>query len=80
MKEIKHGGPKEIPPVPEHAPIDAFENAIRAVGVVTACEWFGHFPDSEFTRDTITVLIERSEKSGLKAAPEPVRHFTINGD
>jgi hypothetical protein len=38
---------------------DQFENAIRRFGVVNACEWFGHRPDSEFTKDTIRVLDER---------------------
>lgn len=40
-------------------PMDKFEQAIREVGVVSACEWFGHAPDSEFTLDTIKVLAER---------------------
>ncbi|MBR8343045.1 hypothetical protein KDX40_04745 [Burkholderia ambifaria] len=63
MSEIKHGGPGEIPPVRQTCPMDVFENAIRAVGVVNACEWFGHTTDSEFTRETITVLISRSMAS-----------------
>ncbi|MFP3652261.1 MULTISPECIES: hypothetical protein [Burkholderia] len=63
MDEIKDGGPREIPAVPERTPMDAFENAIRAVGVVAACEWFGYAPDSEFTRITIATLIERSNNA-----------------
>lgn len=64
MSEIKHGGPGEIPRVREVVPMDTFENAIRAVGVVNACEWFGHAMDSEFTRDTIALLIARAMASG----------------
>jgi hypothetical protein len=60
MSEIKNGGPGEIPPVPVTCPGDVFENAIRAAGVVNACEWFGHAPDSEFTAETIRTLEERS--------------------
>lgn len=60
MHRIPHGGPGEIPPVDERVPNDAFENAIRAFGVVTACEWFGHAPDSQFTADTIRELRFRS--------------------
>ncbi|MNK69793.1 hypothetical protein D3C87_891900 [compost metagenome] len=60
MHRIPHGGPGEIPPVAEMVPADRFENAIRAVGAVTACEWFGHAPDSEFTADTIRELRLRS--------------------
>lgn len=60
MHRIPHGGPGEIPPVDERVPGDAFENAIRACGVVAACEWFGHAPDSQFTADTIRELRIRS--------------------
>jgi len=63
MSEIENGGPGEIPPVREKTPMDIFENAIRAIGVVNACEWFGYCDDSAFTRETIEVLIERSNKS-----------------
>lgn len=62
MSEIKDGGPGAIPSVREEVPIDAFENAIRAIGVVSACEWFGHAPDSEFTAETIRTLRERSAR------------------
>ena len=40
---------------------DVFENAIRAYGVVAACEWFGHSPDSDFTKDTIKHLNDIAE-------------------
>lgn len=46
----------------EKTPMDAFENAIRKVGVVAACEWFGHAADSEFTKTTQRVLRERLEQ------------------
>ena len=45
--------------VPERVPMDRFENAIREVGVVAACEWFGHRSDSEFTKETHRILAER---------------------
>lgn len=51
-----------IPPVQVNNTGDEFENAIRAIGVVAACEWFGHQSDSEFTADTIRVLVERSNE------------------
>lgn len=60
MSKIPHGGPGEIPPVDERVPADAFDNNIRAFGVVNACEWFGHDPDSQFTADTIRLLRIRS--------------------
>lgn len=41
-------------------PMDRFEDAIREVGIVAACEWFGHSADSEFTKETIRVLNERA--------------------
>ena len=43
-------------PVEERCPMDEFENAIRKVGIVAACEWFGHKADSEFTAETIDIL------------------------
>ncbi|WP_035214415.1 hypothetical protein [Achromobacter marplatensis] len=60
MSRIPHGGPGEIHPVEERVPADAFDNAIRSFGVVNACEWFGHDPDSKFTTDTIRLLRIRS--------------------
>jgi hypothetical protein len=50
------------PFVVERTPMDRFENAIREVGVVAACEWFGHRSDSEFTKETMRVLDERAAK------------------
>ncbi|CAJ3096980.1 Uncharacterised protein [Burkholderia pseudomallei] len=63
MSKIKNGGPGEIPLVPENTTGDTFENAIRTIGVVAACEWFGYAPDSQFTRITIATLIERSNNA-----------------
>jgi hypothetical protein len=60
VSAIQYGGANEITPVTERTPSDVFENAIRKIGVVAACEWFGHAPDSEFTADTIKCLLERS--------------------
>ena len=48
----------------ENTPNDVFENAIRKYGVVSACEWFGHQSDSEFTQETIAELNERLNKRG----------------
>lgn len=42
---------------------DVFEDIIRVYGVTAACEWFGHKPDSEFTAETIRILVQRSEES-----------------
>ena len=47
-------------------PADRFEDAIREVGTVFACEWFGYASDSEFTRETIRVL---SERAAMKDKP-----------
>lgn len=74
MSEIKNGGAGDIQLVPENTPIDVFENAIRTIGVVAACEWFGYAPDSDFTRIAIAMLII---KAGRKKAPDKVRHVTI---
>ena len=57
---MEFGGPGEIPPVEEKCAADIFENAIREIGVVNACEWFGHSSDSDFTAETIDTLRERS--------------------
>ena len=57
--------------VPERVPMDRFENAIRTVGVVAACEWFGHRPDSEFTKETIRVLNERAALNKALGGTEP---------
>lgn len=57
---IKLGGAKQIPQVEVKCPNDVFENEIRNIGVVWACEWFGHDMDSEFTKETIKALCESS--------------------
>ena len=61
MRRIPFGGPGEIPGVPEHCPNDVFENAIRKIGVVHACEWFGYKADDPFTKETIDELMARSK-------------------
>lgn len=61
MTKIPYGGPNEIPPVEVRCPNDEFENMIRKYGVVNACEWFGHSSDSEFTKQVIGWLLERSD-------------------
>jgi hypothetical protein len=43
----------------ENTPMYRFEEAILEVGVVAACEWFGHQADSDFTKETIRILNER---------------------
>ncbi len=58
-EQIKDGGPDDLPHVEVRCAGDEFENAIRKFGVVSACEWFGHSPDSEFTAETIKVLRDR---------------------
>jgi hypothetical protein len=60
MTKIPYGGACAIPPVEVRCPADAFENIIREYGVVFCCEWFGWEADSEFTEETIKVLMERS--------------------
>ena len=45
--------------VPERVPMDRFENEIREIGVVAACEWFGYSHDSEFAKETARILDER---------------------
>lgn len=57
---MKYGGKNEIPPCEVKCPADVFENQIREIGVEFACEWFGHNADSEFTKETISTLCERS--------------------
>ena len=65
MKDIKHlGSAGAIPPVTVKVPCDEFENMIRKFGVSFCCEYFGYSYDSEFTRDTIKHLVERSEQGG----------------
>lgn len=64
----KYGHARAIPPAAETVPADRWDNIIREWGVVYACEWFGHHRSSDFTRDTITELLDRSAKS---PAPQP---------
>jgi hypothetical protein len=64
------GKPGAIPLVPENTTGDIWENAIRTIGVHSACEWFGYPANHEFTVETIQVLRERSAESN-KATGEP---------
>lgn len=57
---IEFGNAGDIPYADEKCGMDVFENHIREIGVVTVCEWFGYAPDSDFTKETIRVLKERS--------------------
>ena len=57
---LKYGDKNEIPPCDVKCPGDEFENMIRKMGVVFCCEWFGHDIDSDFTKETIRILCERS--------------------
>lgn len=61
--EIENGGENKIKPADVNCRGDDFENAIRKIGVVFACEWFGYDADSDFREETIKVLLERSEKN-----------------
>lgn len=60
MTKIPCGSPNEIPQVGVACPNDEFESVLRRFGVVNACEWFGWDSDSEFTRETIEYLLQRS--------------------
>lgn len=62
MSKTEFGGPGEIPPVEVNCPCDEFENAIKKIGVVNACEWFGYESFHPFTLATIQDL---KEKAGL---------------
>ena len=57
---MKFGGKGEIKHCKVECPCDVFENSIRDVGVEFACHWFGHDNDSDFTKETILALCERS--------------------
>ena len=63
---INYGGARDIPPVEVKCPMDAFENHIREIGVITVCEWFGYTADSAFTRETICILYKRSYLDDLR--------------
>ena len=64
---IPFGGAGEIAPVEAECDMDHFENHIRKIGVVYVCEWFGYDWDSEFTRETIRVLRERTSNKSRPA-------------
>lgn len=66
MSKPEFGYAGDIAQVEEKCPSDAFENHIRRIGVVAACEWFGHAFDSDFTKETIRILRERSERPNVK--------------
>lgn len=70
MSKIKDGSPGDIPAVPVKVLNDEWENMIRTYGVVNACEWFGHAPNSEFTAATIKTLRNRSYNAMLLARGE----------
>ena len=55
--------PGAIAAVPERTAGDIWENAIRKIGVHSACEWFGYSATHEFTVETIQVLRERSDEA-----------------
>ncbi len=55
---IENDEENEIKPVEVTCKCDEFENAIRKIGVVFACEWFGYDADSDFTKDTIKRLLD----------------------
>lgn len=57
---FKNGGAGEIQPCVVKCKADVFENAIREIGVGFACEWFGYDSGSDFERETINILRERS--------------------
>lgn len=61
MSVNKDGGPGDLPAVQVNCPSDAWDNMIREMGVEWACEWFGHEPDSGFTKLTIEVLRARGQ-------------------
>ena len=56
----KWGKPGAIKPVEIECGMDVFDNAVREFGVTNSCEWFGHEMTSDFQRETIEVLCERS--------------------
>lgn len=64
MKTLQelYGSADVLSQVEVYCPMDEFENAIRKIGVVAACEWFGYLSDSDFTRDTIQHLRKKVKK------------------
>ena len=59
---MKNGNAGDIMPVKVNCQADVFENAIREIGVEYACQWFGHDIDSDFTKEIVKILKERSEE------------------
>ena len=59
---FENGGAGKIEHCVVECKADVFENAIRDIGVEFACEWFGHDRGSDFTRNTINILKNRSAK------------------
>lgn len=57
---MNNGKPNDIRPCTIRCGADNFENAIREFGVENAAEWFGHHAESDFVKETIEILRERS--------------------
>lgn len=68
MSINEYGDAKNIPPVAVKCECDRFENMIREFGVEWCCEWFGHHKNSEFTKETISVLCK---SSGITSPMKP---------
>lgn len=75
-----YGFPGAISPVEEMVLNDKFENSIREIGVVNACEWMGHAPDSGFTTDTINYLMSLSGMSALLTDEEVAEAISLSGE
>ena len=60
MSRIPFGRANEILPVDVKCQADEFENMIRKLGVVFCAEWWGYDESSEFTKEVIAILLERS--------------------
>lgn len=60
----KFGAARAIPPVDELTEGAVFENAVRRIGVTSACEWFG-YQDGDFVKETVLCLLERSKTPWL---------------
>ena len=63
MDNLKGG---DIAPVRIECEMDRFENMVREMGVGICCEWFGHDMDSEFTKNTMECLVERTRVNTLQ--------------
>lgn len=75
-----YGFPGAIPLVEERVANHTWENSIRTTGVVNACEWMGHAPDSVFTMDTINYLMFLSGMSALLTDEEVVEAISLSGE